>query len=162
MPVAPHAHTCPRLVSHPALAVLVRPQAVLKFNLQRVLGDPAGEQDRPLVVRRANMRKPAASLMIGGAAGLQAAAAGVSGNSAFSSGSNAGLMSMSATHATGMDLQQQGSIGQMGLGEMPYYMQPLMAMQVRGTAKPHRYGRVGGGGAPGEAYCCTRVVADEC
>lgn len=111
-------------------------QAVVKFNLQRVLGDPTGEQDRPLVVRRANMRKPAAALMPGGAAGLQAAAAGLSPNSAFSSASSAGgnFMSMSSSHPTAMELQQQGSIGQMGLGggpDTPYYLQPLAAIQVR-------------------------------
>lgn len=117
------------------LLLLLLLQAVVKFNLQRVLGDPTGEQDRPLVVRRANMRKPAASLMPGGAAGLQAAAAGLSPNSAFSSGSSAGggYMSISGSHLTVMELQQQGSIGQMGLPggpDMPYYLQPLAAMQV--------------------------------
>ncbi|WIA44420.1 hypothetical protein OEZ86_007184 [Tetradesmus obliquus] len=35
-------------------------QAVLQLNLCRVLQDPSGEQVRPLVVRRANMRKPVA------------------------------------------------------------------------------------------------------
>jgi hypothetical protein len=38
-------------------------QAVLQLNLCRVLQDPTGEQMRPLVVRRANMRKPASALM---------------------------------------------------------------------------------------------------
>jgi hypothetical protein len=110
-------------------------QAMTKFNLQRVLSDPTGEQDRPLVVRRANMRKPAASLMLGGQSGLQAAAAGLSANSAFSSSSNVGAghhLSLSSGPLSAMELQQQGSLSQMGLGapEMPLYLQPLMAMQV--------------------------------
>lgn len=120
-------------------APVLSPQAVLKFNLQRVLSDPTGEQDRPLVVRRANMRKPASAMMMG-ASGLQAAAAaGLSANSAFSSGSNVGAgghmsMSMGSGALSAMDMQQQGSLSQMGLGapEMPFYVQPYMAMQVRG------------------------------
>ncbi len=110
---------------------------MLKFNLQRVLGDPTGEQDRPLVVRRANMRKPATALMPGGAAGLQAAAAGISPNSGFSSSSSVGgaIMNLGPNHPAPMELQQQGSIGQMGLAapDIPYYLQPMAAMQVRGS-----------------------------
>ena len=33
--------------------------AIGQFNMRQVLVDPAGEQERPLVVRRANTRKPA-------------------------------------------------------------------------------------------------------
>jgi hypothetical protein len=36
------------------LLLLLSAQAVLQLNLCRVLQDPAGEQMRPLVVRRAN------------------------------------------------------------------------------------------------------------
>lgn len=115
-------------------------QAVLKFNLQRVLSDPTGEQDRPLVVRRANMRKPAASLMLGGASGLAAAAAGLSANSTFSSGSNVGSGYMSvgpnsaqlaARDISKQQQQQQGGLGQMpGLGpDVTFHLQPYMAMQ---------------------------------
>lgn len=115
------------------------PQAVLKFNLQRVLSDPTGEQDRPLVVRRANMRKPAASLMLGGPSGLAAAAAGMSANSTFSSGSNVGSgyvsMGGNSSQLAAMDIskQQQGGLGQMpaGLGhDVTFYLQPYMAVQV--------------------------------
>lgn len=111
---------------------------MLKFNLQRVLRDPTGEQDRPLVVRRANMRKPVASLMLGGPSGLQAAAAGMSANSTFSSGSNVGSgyisMGGNVSQLAAMDIskQQQGGLGQMpGLGhDVTFYLQPYMAVQV--------------------------------
>lgn len=111
---------------------------MLKFNLQRVLSDPTGEQDRPLVVRRANMRKPANALMLG-AAGMQQGGGptgGLSNNSGFSSGSNAGTaghLTIGSGPLGALDLQAQGSMNQLGLGpaDMPYYMQPLMAMQVR-------------------------------
>ncbi|KAF6260316.1 hypothetical protein COO60DRAFT_909475 [Scenedesmus sp. NREL 46B-D3] len=39
-------------------------QAVLQLNSCRVLQDRCGDQTRPLVVRRANMRKPASALML--------------------------------------------------------------------------------------------------
>jgi CUG-BP- and ETR3-like factor len=119
-------------------------QAVVKFNLQRVLSDPTGEQDRPLVVRRANMRKPAAALMMmggqsglhsgsgfQGAAGMQAA--GMSSNSAMSSGNNlaTGMSGMSGSGT--LELQQTGSLQQLGLGapQGPFLLQPMMTMQVR-------------------------------
>lgn len=116
---------------------------MLKFNLQRVLSDPTGEQDRPLVVRRANMRKPAASLMmIGGQSGLHSGSAfqgaggmqgaGMSSNSAISSGSNfaTGMSGMSGSGA--LDRQQPGSLQQLGLGapQGPFLLQPMMTMQV--------------------------------
>lgn len=116
-------------------------QAVLKFNLQRVLSDPSGEQDRPLVVRRANMRKPAASLMMG-QSGLQTAAglhssmhaAGMSSNSAFSSGSNlaTGMSGLSVSGGPSLELQQPGSLQQLGLGapQGPFLLQPMISMQV--------------------------------
>lgn len=116
---------------------------MLKFNLQRVLSDPTGEQDRPLVVRRANMRKPAASLMMmGGQHGLQNTspfqgasgmqAAGMSSNSAMSSSSNlaTGMSGMSGSGV--LELQQPGSLQQLGLGapQGPFLLQPMMTMQV--------------------------------
>jgi len=124
-------------VLHPRILLLwccLRFQAVIKFNLQRVLSDPSGEQDRPLVVRRANMRKPSTSPLLG-QPGLQSAAAGLSANSAFSSGSNVGatVMSIGSGPLTAMDLQSQGSLSQLGLApqDVPLYLQPLMVMQVR-------------------------------
>jgi hypothetical protein len=109
---------------------------VLKFNMQRVLSDPTGEQDRPLVVRRANMRKPATALMMG-AAGLQA---GLSGSGFAYSGIGQGQAPMPPPqghmHSSPptLDLQQQQQ-GGMGLGfgssDSAYYLQPqVMTLQV--------------------------------
>jgi hypothetical protein len=121
---------------------------VLKFNLQRVLSDPTGEQDRPLVVRRANMRKPAASLMMmGGQSGLQNTfafhsaagmqALGMSSNCAMSSGSNLATAMSGMSGSGALELQQPGSLQQLGLGapQGPFLLQPMMAMQVCGLSQ---------------------------
>jgi hypothetical protein len=103
-----------------------RVQAVLKFNLQRVLADPHGEQDRPLVVRRANMRKPAA-LMMGQQSGLSSllqspvgAGPGMSG-SVLSSGSNA-VAAAAAAAAAGAGFRSPAVAGYMDF--MPHHSDP--------------------------------------
>lgn len=141
-------------------------QAVVKFNLQRVLADPTGEQDRPLVVRRANMRKPASALMAQGQAGLSgiggptsnaaataaaaAAAAGLSSNTVFSSGSNVGQaaaagVGMGATQLAVMDMMPQDRGDMQAIYRMQQPPQ-LMALQVSGCGLQQRRNTRGAAG----------------
>jgi hypothetical protein len=126
----------------------------VQFNLCRVLSDPTGEQDRPLVVRRANMRKPAAAMMLphqtilsggtatataaaGGArpgmvAPLAAAAVAAVGGSLSGAGSGGlGTGSIASGGSIGMvDLGGSMGASSVAAGEVPLHLQPLVTMQV--------------------------------
>jgi hypothetical protein len=102
------------LLSNPLfLSVL---QAVLQLNLCRVLQDPTGEQTRPLVVRRANMRKPASALMLQLHLTQHATASHGSSMLQSGGGNNAGMMmsgsssQTTAFHATSMSLSGGGNV----------------------------------------------------
>lgn len=136
-------------------------QSVLQYNLCRVLNDPTGEQTRPLVVRRANMRKPASAIM---AMSGNPAASMFSSHNHGSSASNAalmagagpsGLMHSSAVGLAGghgaagagpglassgslggvMDLNGMGSggisLGSFAGAEVPMHVQPMAAHNVQ-------------------------------
>lgn len=79
--------------------------AILQFNVRHVLPDPTGEQDRPLVVRRANSRKAA-----GAGTGLPP-----------------GMGDVGAAAGGAMLMAPPGS-------EIPVHVHPMMAPQVRGMA----------------------------
>jgi hypothetical protein len=100
----------------PLPPILLHLQAVLQLNLCRVLQDPTGEQTRPLVVRRANMRKPASALMLQPHLTQHATVSHGSSMLQSGGGNNAGIMmsgSSSQTagfHATSMSLSGGGNV----------------------------------------------------
>eukprot|EP00879_Flechtneria_rotunda_P003486 GHRR01003715.1.p1 GENE.GHRR01003715.1~~GHRR01003715.1.p1 ORF type:complete len:499 (+),score=190.43 GHRR01003715.1:1683-3179(+) len=108
-------------------------RAVMQFNLCRVLSDPNGEQDRPLVVRRANIRKPASALMLPQQALLTANT--LSSDSAGGYTNSASLAAMNGLTSMGsimvQDLTASLSSGGLGGVEVPVQVQPLMTMQVQ-------------------------------
>lgn len=84
-------------------------RAIAQFNVRHCLPDPTGEQDRPLVVRRANQRK-------------------------HNSGSHAGAGAGGAPpmHHGCLPQLPLMDVAAMAMAEMPVHLQHLMAMpQVR-------------------------------
>ncbi|PNW84892.1 hypothetical protein CHLRE_03g162750v5 [Chlamydomonas reinhardtii] len=140
-------------------------RAILQFNFRHVLPDPSGDQDRPLVVRRAKTRaKPlkTGSLLgslgavggpgIGGMAGVGSAApffkmqnagmVGLAGLEALQLG-DAATHSLAAYGGAGL---QQASMGGMGGGG------PGSAGLTMPTYRPMGLGLAGGGGGLYDAY----------
>ncbi|KXZ56421.1 hypothetical protein GPECTOR_1g375 [Gonium pectorale] len=111
-------------------------RAILQFNFRHVLPDPSGDQDRPLVVRRAKARakplKPAVGLLGALPQGAQPRTVataqpfystasqnlvGLAGLEALQLGDAANLSQLSVAGS----LPQQGGVGGLGMGSLPPY-----------------------------------------